>query len=53
MKKEFGKKSDRFIPITFKSHWTDIRTIQKTNGVKYTDAEAKTETFGPLGRLVA
>ncbi|MBL6957966.1 MAG: phosphate/phosphite/phosphonate ABC transporter substrate-binding protein [Rhodospirillales bacterium] len=33
--KEFGKKSDRFIPITFKEHWTDIRTIQETNGTKY------------------
>jgi len=33
--KEFGKKSDRFIPITFKEHWSDIRTIQKTNGVVY------------------
>jgi len=37
LKKEFGKKSDRFIPITFKQHWIDIRTIQETNGVKYTD----------------
>ena len=33
--KEFGKKSDRFIPITFKEHWTDIRTIQETNGTTY------------------
>ena len=38
LKKEFGKKSDKFIPITFKEHWSDIRTIQETNGVKYTDA---------------
>jgi phosphonate transport system substrate-binding protein len=38
LKKEFGKKSDKFIPITFKEHWADIRTIQETNGVKYTDA---------------
>ena len=37
LQKEFGKKSDRFIPITFKEHWSDIRTIQHTNGVKYTD----------------
>ena len=37
LQKEFGKKSDRFIPITFKEHWTDIRTIQNTNGTKYTD----------------
>ena len=35
--KEFGKKSDRFIPITFKEHWIDIRTIQKTNGTVYTE----------------
>ncbi len=36
LKKEFGKKSDKFIPITFKEHWADIRTIQETNGVIYT-----------------
>ena len=41
LKKEFGKKSDRFISISFKDHWTDIRTIQKTNGTKYTDASLK------------
>ena len=41
LKKEFGKKSDKFIPITFKEHWADIRTIQDTNGVKYTDAALK------------
>jgi phosphonate transport system substrate-binding protein len=38
LKKEFGKKSDQFIPITFKEHWADIRTIQETNGVIYTKA---------------
>ena len=38
LKKEFGKKSDKFIPITFKEHWADIRTIQETNGVIYTKA---------------
>ncbi|MCP4287173.1 MAG: phosphate/phosphite/phosphonate ABC transporter substrate-binding protein [Gammaproteobacteria bacterium] len=32
---EFGKKSDRFIPITFKEHWIDIRTIQEVNGTIY------------------
>jgi len=41
LKKEFGKKSDRFIPITFKEHWVDIRTIQKTNGVVYNDEALK------------
>ncbi len=41
LKKEFGKKSDRFIPITFKEHWTDIRTIQKTNGTVYTQESLK------------
>ena len=35
--KEFGKKSDRFIPITFKEHWSDIRTIQETNGTIYSE----------------
>lgn len=39
--KEFGKKSDRFIPITFKEHWVDIRTIQDANGTAYTDASLK------------
>ncbi len=38
LQKEFGKKSDKFIPITFKEHWADIRTIQETNGVTYTKA---------------
>jgi phosphonate transport system substrate-binding protein len=38
LKEEFGKKSDKFIPITFKEHWADIRTIQETNGVIYTKA---------------
>lgn len=38
LQKEFGKKSDKFIPITFKEHWTDIRTIQETNGVTYSKA---------------
>ncbi|MDA1088714.1 MAG: phosphate/phosphite/phosphonate ABC transporter substrate-binding protein [Proteobacteria bacterium] len=33
--KEFGKQADMFIPITYKEHWSDIRTIQKTNGVVY------------------
>ena len=41
LKKEFGKKSDRFIPITYKEFWVDIRTIQKTNGTVYTDASLK------------
>ena len=41
LQKEFGKKSDRFIPITFKEHWTDIRTIQKTNGTIYTQDSLK------------
>ncbi len=41
LKKEFGKQSDRFIPITFKEHWIDIRTIQKTNGTVYTQESLK------------
>ena len=41
LKKEFGKNSDRFISISFKDHWSDIRTIQKTNGTKYTDESLK------------
>ena len=41
LKKEFGKKSDRFIPITYKEFWVDIRTIQKTNGTVYTNESLK------------
>ena len=39
--KEFGKKSDRFISISFKDHWSDIRTIQKVNGVVYSQEALK------------
>ncbi|MDP6706230.1 MAG: phosphate/phosphite/phosphonate ABC transporter substrate-binding protein [Alphaproteobacteria bacterium] len=39
--KEFGKQADMFIPITFKDHWSDIRTIQKQNGVVYNDDALK------------
>ncbi len=28
---------DKFIPITYKEQWKDIRTIQKHNGVAYSD----------------
>ena len=41
LKKEFGKQADRFIPITYEDHWSDIRTIQKTNGVVYSDEALK------------
>ena len=41
LQKEFGKKSDKFIPITFKEHWADIRTIQETNGTVYSRAALK------------
>ncbi|MFQ5785177.1 MAG: phosphate/phosphite/phosphonate ABC transporter substrate-binding protein [Alphaproteobacteria bacterium] len=36
LEKEFGKQADRFIPITFKKQWDVIRTIQRENGVRYT-----------------
>ena len=39
--KEFGKQADRFIPITFENHWSDIRTIQKVNGVVYSQEALK------------
>ena len=39
--KEFGKQADRFIPITYINHWSDIRTIQETNGVVYSDESLK------------
>ena len=41
LQKEFGKQADRFIPITYMDHWSDIRTIQKTNGVVYSDEALK------------
>ena len=41
LEKEFGKQADRFIPITYQEHWSDIRTIQKTNGVVYSDEALK------------
>ncbi len=41
LEKEFGKHSDRFVPITYKEHWATIRTIQKTNGVVYSDEALK------------
>lgn len=28
--------ADRFIPITYRQHWSDIRTIQDANDVRYT-----------------
>jgi len=41
LKREFGKQADRFIPITFKSFWRDVRVIQEQNGVVYTQAALK------------
>lgn len=37
LEKEFEANSfNTFLPITYKSHWKVIRTIQKFNGIKYT-----------------
>ena len=41
LKKEFGKQADRFIPITFKSFWRDVRVIQEQNGVVYSQKSLK------------
>ncbi len=36
LKEEFSKsKEGQFIPITYKTHWAVIRTIDKANGVSY------------------
>jgi phosphonate transport system substrate-binding protein len=36
LKKEFEKsKEGKFLPITYKTHWSVIRTIDKANGVSY------------------
>jgi phosphonate transport system substrate-binding protein len=40
--KEFEANAwDEFIPITYKEQWKDIRTIQKHNGVAYSDDALK------------
>lgn len=36
LEKEFGKQADQFCQITFKNEWSQIRLIQKENGVVYT-----------------
>lgn len=41
LEKEFGKQADRFIPITYKENWADIRTIQKENSVVYSQETLK------------
>ena len=38
---EAGKRRDRATHITYKEFWVDIRTIQTTNGTKYTDESLK------------
>ena len=42
--KEF-KDSDKFGAIDYKEAWRDVRTIQQTSGVKYTQ-----EALGKLGK---
>lgn len=39
------KDVERFAPINYKEHWRDVRTIQKTSGVSYTQ-----ENLSKLGR---
>ncbi len=39
--KEFGKNADRFIPISFIDHWSDIRTIQDANNTVYSQESLK------------
>ncbi len=34
--KTFGERAERFLPISFKRDWKVIRTIQRVNGVEYT-----------------
>ena len=35
LEKDFGKRADAFIPVDYLKHWEVIRTIQKENGVVY------------------
>ncbi len=35
LEKDFGKRADAFIPVDYAKHWEVIRTIQKENGVVY------------------
>ena len=43
LEKEFGGSNawDKFAPITYKEHWSVIRTIQKHNGIVYNDESLK------------
>ncbi len=41
LEKDFGKRADAFIPADYGKHWNVIRTIQKENGVVYTQDSLK------------
>ncbi len=43
LEKEFGRANawDKFSPITYKEHWSVIRTIQKHNGIVYNQESLK------------
>ena len=41
LEKDFGKRADSFIPADYVKHWKVIRTIQKENGVVYTQDSLK------------
>ena len=41
LEKDFGKRADSFIPADYVKHWKVIRTIQKENGVIYTQDSLK------------
>jgi phosphonate transport system substrate-binding protein len=35
LEKDFGKRAEAFVPVDYVKHWNVIRTIQKANGVVY------------------
>ena len=43
LEKEFGKQADKFLPITFQDHWSDIRTIQEANKTVYSQDALRAE----------
>ncbi len=43
LEKEFGKQADKFLPITFQDHWSDIRTIQQANDTVYSQDALRAE----------
>ena len=46
LEKDFGKRSDKFIPVDYAQQWKVIRTIQKEKDVVYTQEALKALKVG-------